>query len=101
VTGNSFTNSYPDWREGTFEIFKAWSLDQFGVNPKDSDDETEVPVHMLKAKDITFEKNGHGVFVLPPRSNYKTIKQKQRVIRGYIGATYSQSFSSVFFLFFF
>ena len=71
VTENSFKNSYQDWREGTFEKFKAWSLDQFGVNPKDSDDEAEVPVNMVKAKDIFFEKNRSGVFVLPPMATIK------------------------------
>ena len=101
MTENSFTNSYQDWREGTFENFKAWSLDQFCINPKDSDDEAEVPVNMVKVKDISFEKNWSGVCVLPPMGNYKTIKQKQRVMRGYIGATYSQPFPSVFFLLFF
>jgi hypothetical protein len=65
----------------------------------DSDDEGEVPVHMQKAKDIQFEVNKKGFFILPPRANFKTIRERQRVIRGYIGAVYRASLhlSSFFF----
>ena len=100
MVGNSFTHSCNDWSEGTFENFKEWSLRQFGVKDLDSDDEAEVPVQMMKSKSIVFEMGESGALVLPPMSNFKTIKQKQRVLRGYIGATYSQSFpthiSSIF-----
>ena len=88
LIGNSFANSCPDWREGTYENFKDWALKQFGMQEPDSDDEVEVPVQMQKAKDIKFNKNIRGEFILPPISNYKTIRQKQRVVRGYIGAVY-------------
>lgn len=88
LAGNSFTNSYNDWREGTYENFKDWALKQFGVKDLGSDDQAEVPVNFQKAKDIAFEKNKRGEFILPPRANFKTIKQKQRVVRGYIGAVY-------------
>ena len=54
-----------------------------------SDDEGEVPVHLQKAKNLQFEKNTRGDFVLPPLSNYRTVREKQRVVRGYIGAVYS------------
>ena len=86
---NSFTASNPDWKEGTYENFKKWSLKQFALDEKDSEDEAEVPVMYMKAKDITFEKNKRGEFVLPPIHEYRTAKQRQRVIRGYIGAVYS------------
>jgi hypothetical protein len=88
VVGNNFTNSYPDWREGTYDNFKQWALKQFGVEELDSDDEAEVPVHMTKAKNIQFERNKHGELVLPSITNYKTAKQKQRMVRAYIGAVY-------------
>lgn len=62
---------------------------QFGLEDLDLDDDAEVPVDMQKAKSIVFRKKKNGVYVLPDMSNFKTIRQKQRVIRGYIGATYS------------
>ena len=61
---------------------------QFGVKDLESDDEAEVPVDALKAKEIEFERSKKGHFVLPPMSNFKTIKQRQRLVRGYIGAVY-------------
>lgn len=88
LVGNTFTNSFPDWRDGTYENFKEWALKQFAVKDLDSDDNVEVPVHFQKAKDIEFQKNKAGEFILPPMVNYKTIRQKQRVVRGYIGAVY-------------
>lgn len=66
-------------------------MKQFGLEELDSDDETEVPVLMQKAKNIEFERDESGELVLPPMSDFKTIREKQRVIRGYIGAVYSQS----------
>lgn len=64
-------------------------MKQFGVKEFDSDDNTEVAVNFQKAKDIEFEKNARGEYVLPPMVKYKTVRQKQRVVRGYIGAVYS------------
>jgi hypothetical protein len=87
--GNSFTNSYPDWREGTYENFKEWSVKQLGLKEPDSDDDGPVPLHHQKAKDIQFEKNDFGDFILPPFKDLKNVRQKQRVVRGYIGAVYS------------
>lgn len=101
VVGNTFTNSCDNWEEGTYEKFKEWSVRQFGVEKLNSDDEAEVPVHKQKSKDIVFEKNRRGNFVLPPMHNYKTTKQRQRVIRGYIGAVYRQSSHSFQFYFVF
>jgi hypothetical protein len=86
--GNLFTQSCPDWNEGTFENFKDWAVRQFGVKELASEDEAEVPVGMKKAKNISFEKNKKGIFILPPKSDFKKVKEKQRVIRGYIGAVY-------------
>jgi hypothetical protein len=88
LIGNTFTNSYPDWREGTHDHFKDWAVKQFGAKELDSDDNDEVPVQLQKAKDIQFDKNIRGDFILPLISNYNTIRQKQRVVRGYIGAVY-------------
>lgn len=65
-------------------------MKQFGLDELDSDDEAEVPVLMQKAKNIEFERDESGELVLPPMSDFKTIREKQRVIRGYIGAVYSQ-----------
>ena len=99
VAGNSFTHSYPDWREGTYENFKDWAAKQFQLKEKDSDDEAEVPVHMQKAKNISFERNEKGFLILPPRMDFKTNRQRQRVIRGYIGAAYSKAILFFFLLF--
>jgi hypothetical protein len=89
VQGNHFTTSYPDWRAGTYDHFKEWSLKQFGQKEPDSDDDEEVPVHLQKAKHLQFEKNHRGDFILPPMTNYRTVREKQRVVRGYLGAVYS------------
>ena len=86
--GNSFTKSFAGWGDGTYENFKEWSVRQFGIEKLEPDDEAEIPADMQKAKDITFEKNEKGHFILPPLSNYNTTKQRQRVVRGYIGAVY-------------
>jgi len=87
MVGNSFTSSFPNWGEGTYENFKEWAVQQFGKEPA-SDDEAEVPVNMQKAKDIVFERNRKGDYILPSMSNYRTTRQKQRVIRGFVGAVY-------------
>jgi len=88
--GNSFTNTHKDWSEGTYDNFKDWTLKQFGVEDLDSDDLAELPIHMQKAKDIEFDKNKSGQFILPPITDCKIIRDKQRVIRGYLGAVYSK-----------
>jgi hypothetical protein len=88
--GNAFTNVHKDWQEGTYENFKDWAVKQFGVGDLDSDDEEEVPVHLQKAKDIEFKRNECGEFILPPKTDFKTIRGMQRVIRGYVGAVYSE-----------
>ena len=61
---------------------------QFGLKELDSEDEVEVPVDMQKVKSIAFQKNKKGYFILPLRSDYRTIKQRQRVVRAYIGSVY-------------
>jgi hypothetical protein len=88
--GNTFTNACKDWRDGTYENFKDWAVRQFGHKDLESEDDAEVPVTMQKAKDIAFERNNRGDLVLPPMENYKTAKEKQRLIRGYLGAVYSK-----------
>ena len=77
--------------------FKDWAVKQFGVKELESDDESKVPVDMLKAMDIGFKQNRSGKIILPPIYEYKTVRQKQRVIRGYIGAQYSQLLQSILF----
>jgi hypothetical protein len=89
--GSSFTTAHKDWNEGMYENFKAWSVKQFGLQDLESGDEADVPVNFMKAKDISFEKNRHGAFILPPFQNYSKVKERQRVIRGYVGAVYSKS----------
>jgi hypothetical protein len=74
-------------------------MKQFRLQELDSDDEAGVPANMQKAKDIEFERNGKGVLILPPNV-FKTIRAKQRVVRGYVGAVYSRSFFH-FWIFFF
>ena len=91
--GKSFTNSQIDWKEGTYEYFKDWAVKHFGLKEKDSDDDdADVPARMMKAKDIEFRKNRKGVYILPHYSDYPVVKDRQRVIRGYIGKVYRQSF---------
>ena len=45
---------------------------------------------MQKAKDISFETNKRGHFVLPSMSDFWYARDRQRVVRGYIGAVYSE-----------
>jgi hypothetical protein len=90
--GNPFTNTCKEWKEGTYKNYKDWAVKQLGLEELNSDDEAEVPVLMQKAKNIEFERDGSGELILPPMSEFKTIREKQRVIRGYIGAVYSQYF---------
>ena len=93
-SGSTFTNSYPDWQEGTYNNFQEWVAKQFGLRDLGSDDEEEVPVDMQKAKNLEFSKNKRGDLILPPIEYFKTIRQRQRVIRGYIGAIYCKSIES-------
>jgi hypothetical protein len=90
IAGNPFTRSCDEWREGTYEKFQEWSVRQFGVKELEDDDVLEAPVLIQKAKDISFEKNKRGIFILPPMTDFHTVRAKQRVIRGYIGAVYSK-----------
>ena len=85
---NSFTKSCNTWWDGTYKNFTEWAVRQFGNKDSDSGDEADIPADMQKSKDIVFEKNERGHFILPPMENYNTIKQRQRVVRGYIGAIY-------------
>jgi hypothetical protein len=55
--------------------------------------EADIPVHMQKAKDISFERNKKGIYKLPHTSDFKTIRQRQRVVRGYIRAVYCMCFN--------
>ena len=57
IVRNSFTNSYNNWKEGTYENFKEWAVKQFRIKELESDDEAEVPVLNQKAKNISFQKN--------------------------------------------
>ena len=84
MVGSFFTNSHQDWRGGTYKLFNDWVRKQFGAKEMDSDEEAEVPVHLQKAKYIRFKVYKRGYFILPPRRGYKIIKERQRVIRGYI-----------------
>ena len=65
MVGNTFTNSCPDWKVGTYENFKDWAVRQFGVKELESDDEAEVPVQMQKAKDIVFKRSKKGGIFCP------------------------------------
>ena len=91
VSGNSFTTSRSDWKEGTYDMFREWSMKQFGSGESDEDEEREVPVQMQKAKDIAFDIDEDGKLILPPLTNFRRLREKQRVIRGYVGAVYRES----------
>lgn len=65
----------------------------------ESDDEAEVPVHMMKSKDIVFERDEAGEFILPEMHTFKLVRGKQRAIRGYIGAVYRMCSQSIVFYF--
>ena len=92
MVSNPFTHACNDWRDGTYKNFKEWAVKQFGHKDMDTDDEAEVPVDMQKAKDISFQRNKKGQYIVPEMANFNTIRQKQRVVRGYIGAVYRMSF---------
>ena len=44
---------------------------------------------LKRQKNLIFKKNENGDFIIPDKSNFKLIHQKQRVVRGYIGTVYS------------
>ena len=44
-------------------------MKQFGVEDVGSDEEGGVPADVQKAKDMVFEKNNLGHFILPPIEN--------------------------------
>ena len=94
---NSFTHACPEWKEGTYKLFKDWAVKQFS-DPRSEDEgkEGDAPVEYKKAKDISFKRNGSGGLILPPMSEYQKICQKQRVVCTYAGAVYSKSMHSIF-----
>lgn len=94
--GNPFTHARPDWKEGTYEVFKDWAAKQFGDPRSEDEAEEEVPVEYQKAKNITFKRNETGGLILPPMSDYRKIRQKQRVVRAYAGAVYSTLMHPIF-----
>ena len=63
---------------------------QFGFEELDSEDEMDLLVDAQKAKNLIFEKNENGDFIILDKSNFKLIHQKQRVVWGYIGMVYSE-----------
>jgi len=91
LAGNPFTTSCSDWKDGTYDMFRDWAMKQFGTKESDSDEEGEVRAHMRKAKDITFDSDERGVLILPPLSVFRLLREKQRTIRAYVGAIYSES----------
>jgi len=94
--GNSFTHACPDWKEGTYELFKNWAANQLGEPRSEDEVEEEIPVEYKKAKDISFNRNESGGLILPPLSQYRRVRQKQRVVRAYVGAVYSKSIHPIF-----
>jgi hypothetical protein len=56
---------------------------------------------MKRAKEIKFERNAkNGEFILPPITNFRTTRDRQRVVRGYVGAVYSAYIPLTVFLLF-
>jgi hypothetical protein len=94
---NSFMHACPDWKEGTYELFKDWAAKQL-TDPQSEDEaeEGKVPVEFKKAKDISFTRNESGGLILLPMTDYKKIQQKQRLVRTYAGAVYSKSMHPTF-----
>jgi len=76
-------------------MFKDWAVGQFDLKDGESDDEEDVSAQIPKARDIFFKKNKKDIYILPPMSNFKTVREKQRVVRGYIGAVYRKSNQSM------
>jgi hypothetical protein len=89
---NSFMHACPDWKEGTYELFKDWDAKQLtDLQSEDEAEEGEVPVEFKKAKDNSFTRNEGGGLILFPMTDYKKIRQKQRLVHAYAGAMYSKS----------
>ena len=65
-------------------------MKQYGFQELGSEDEAGVPVEETKAKDIVFDRNENGDLILPRKTDFKNLRQKQRVVRGYVGASYSK-----------
>jgi hypothetical protein len=76
--GNSFTHACPNWKKGTYELFKDWATKQL-TDPQSEDkaEEGEVPVEFKKAKDISFTRNESGGLILPPMTDYKKIRKAE------------------------
>ena len=70
-----------------YENFKDWSVKKIGHQPLESGDEAEFPIQFQ----YLFIKEPLRVFHFAPLQNYRTIKQKQRVIWAYVGAVYHKS----------
>lgn len=98
LVGNSFTKSCDDWIDGTYEKFQQWAERQFGHGELEGGDVADVPVLMQKAKDLEFDVNRRGGLVVPPIEDYNTIRARQRVVRGYIGAVYRKFIESILLL---
>ena len=75
MVGNRFTNSYVDWKEGTYENFKDWAVRKFDLKDGKSEEE-DFSAQIPKARNIFFTKNKKEVYILPPMSNFKTVHQK-------------------------
>ena len=67
---NLFTHACPEWKEGTYELFKDWAVKQFSDPRSEDEGEGDVPVEYKKMKDILFERNGSGGLIIPPMSEY-------------------------------
>jgi hypothetical protein len=87
----------PDWKKGTYKLFKDWAAKQL-TDPQSEDEaeEGEVPVEFKKSKDISFPKSESGGLILLPMTDYKKIRQKQRLVCTYAGAVYSKSMHPTF-----
>ena len=72
---NSFTHACPEWKEGTYELFKDWAVKQFSDSrSEDEGEEGDVPIEYKKVKDISFKRNGSGGLILSPMSEYRMSK---------------------------
>jgi hypothetical protein len=61
------------------------------LQSEDEAEEGKVPVEFKKAKNISFMKNESGGLILPPMTDYKKIRQKQRLVHAYARAVCSKS----------
>ena len=81
VVGNSFTNSYVGWRDGTFGKFEDWAVKQFGVKEPESDDEAEVPVDISRQRISVLNKTGVGKLYCPLFMNTKLFGRSRGLSR--------------------